>query len=42
MNPPLNRFLDAHDDIYETALEEIRNGRKTASKPVVAPAALLQ
>ncbi len=28
MNPPLKRFLDAHDDIYETALEEIRNGYK--------------
>ena len=28
MNPPLNRFLDAQDDTYDTALEEIRNGRK--------------
>jgi len=28
MNPSLNRFLDAQDCIYETALEEIRNGRK--------------
>jgi uncharacterized protein (DUF1810 family) len=25
---PINRFLDAQDDIYETALEEIRNGWK--------------
>lgn len=28
MNPPLKRFLDAQDDTYDTALEEIRNGRK--------------
>ena len=28
MNPPLNRFLDAQDDTYDTALEEICNGRK--------------
>jgi uncharacterized protein (DUF1810 family) len=28
MSSPINRFLDAQDDIYETALEEMRNGRK--------------
>ena len=28
MSSPINRFLDAQDDIYETALEEIRNGYK--------------
>ena len=28
MTSPIHRFLDAQDDIYETALEEIRNGWK--------------
>jgi uncharacterized protein (DUF1810 family) len=28
VSSPINRFLDAQDDIYETALEEIRNGCK--------------
>ena len=28
MNSALNRFLDAQDDAYDTALEEIQNGRK--------------